>query len=160
MGKKKKKENIIFRGRSIWTALLGSWDFWLLVFSKKKRKKKKKEYSILPSPPKNPSLAEIPKRVVYLVFSSWPPTCALYHLFLRATWLLYYSIPFLRCRIFHTGINFAISISLISSLNYCVFTGSYITSSPLTPRYSIIFGPTILQWTHSLLTPKSLCVSS
>ena len=41
-GKKKKKEKIIFRGRSIWTALLGSWDFWLLVFSKKKKKKKRR----------------------------------------------------------------------------------------------------------------------
>ena len=92
------------------------------------------------------------------MFSSWPPTCALYHLFLRATWLLYYSIPFLRCRIFHTGINFAISISLISSFNYCVFTASYITSSPLTPRYSIIFGPTILYNGHILFSHLNLYV--
>ena len=78
--------------------------------------------------------------------------------FLRATWLLYYSIPFLRCRIFHAGINFAISISLISSFNYCVFTASYITSSPLTPRYSIIFGPTILYNGHILFSHLNLYV--
>ena len=94
-GKKKKKEKIIFRGRSIWTALLGSWDFWLLVFSKKKKKKKKEGifYSAVPS--KKPVPCGNPETCcVSCVLFMAPHMCSLSPFpTCHVTPLLFYSFP-------------------------------------------------------------------
>lgn len=126
----------------------------VLSFNVKKEKEKKEGNILSAVPSKNPVPCGNPETCLCsIIFSSSPYP----HVLSPFPSSLYYSIPFLRRRIFHAGINYAISFPI--SINIFLPGCFRVNSHPSILCYLIIFGPIILQWTHSFPTTKSLRVN-